>query len=76
MANLKAPQPMKASKRITAPMIEILDDRIVITLPLEPPTPSASGKTMVIGTTRGNITNGDATFEGRPVTFGANVYFK
>lgn len=48
---------------------------ITIVLPLQKPERSASGKTMVIATTRGNIQPGE-TYEGKPITIGVNVYFK
>jgi hypothetical protein len=48
---------------------------ITITLDLEIPTRSASGKTMVIGSTRGNAV-AQETFKGKPISVGVNVYFK
>ena len=41
----------------------------------KPPVPSASGKTLVVATTRGNITT-DVMFEGKPLTIGLNAYIK
>ena len=40
-----------------------------------PPMPSASGKTLVIATSRGNQTT-TATVNGSPVTVGFNAYIK
>lgn len=48
---------------------------ITIVLPLQPPTPSASGKTKVIATTRGNQVTA-AQYDGNPVTIGVNAYIK
>lgn len=48
---------------------------ITIVADLQDPTPSASGKTMVIASTRGNQAT-DATFDGKKVTVGLNAYFK
>ena len=48
---------------------------ITLVLDLDTPTPSASGKTMVVATTRGNKTTA-ATVDGRPVTVGVNCYFR
>jgi hypothetical protein len=48
---------------------------LTITLPLQEPTPSASGKTMVIATTRGNQ-QVNADYDGNPITIGVNAYFK
>jgi len=48
---------------------------ITIVADLEGPTASASGKTMVIASTRGNLQTG-ATYKGKPVVLGMNAYFK
>ncbi len=47
---------------------------VTIVMPLTKPTPSKSGKTMVIATTRGNQRT-DTKFDGEPVTIGVNVYY-
>lgn len=39
------------------------------------PTPSASGKTLVIATTRGNVIT-DAMIDGKPVVVGVNAYIR
>ena len=47
---------------------------LVIRLPLHnPPTVSASGKTLVVASTRGNQKT-DAVVNGQPVTVGVNAY--
>lgn len=48
---------------------------LTIEIPLEDPQPSASGKTMVVASTRGNMTT-TATYDGKPLTVGLNVYYK
>ena len=48
---------------------------MTIEIPLQEPTPSASGKTKVIATTRGNVDTG-ATYAGQPVRIGINAYIK
>lgn len=48
---------------------------LTIVLDLQEPERSASGKTMVIATTRGNQTT-EARFQGRPITVGVNAYYK
>lgn len=48
---------------------------IRIVMDLEEPRRSASGKTMVIASTRGNVTT-EVQVQGRPVTIGLNCYFK
>ena len=50
---------------------------LTITLPLQPDgTRSASGKTMVVATTRGNQVAPDAVVNGKPITIGVNAYYK
>lgn len=48
---------------------------LTIVLPLQDPTPSGSGKNLVIATTRGNMVT-DAEYDGEPITIGVNAYFK
>ncbi len=48
---------------------------ITIVLDLDSPRPSASGKTLVVASTRGNSTT-DATVDGKPVTVGVNAYIR
>ena len=49
---------------------------LVIRLPLEnPPTPSKKGKTMIIASSRGNVTAG-LVIDGKPVILGVNAYVK
>ena len=52
---------------------EIIDGNLVITLPLEKPAPSASGKTLVVASTHGNQRT-TVEIEGKPVTVGVNAY--
>jgi hypothetical protein len=53
--------------------VEIKDKSIVITLPLETPHPSKTGKTLTVASTYGNKTT-TATVNGKPVTVGVNAY--
>lgn len=39
----------------------------------DPPQPSASGKTLVVASTRGNVAT-TATVNGKPLTVGVNAY--
>lgn len=50
-------------------------NELVIRLPLQQPTPSASGKTLVVASTRGNKQT-EAVIDGKPVTLGVNAYIK
>ena len=53
----------------------IKDGNLVLTLPMQTPTPSASGKTLVVATTSGNKTT-TVVIEGQPVIVGVNAYIK
>jgi hypothetical protein len=54
--------------------VSIEGGELVIRLPLnQPPVPSASGKTLVVASTRGNRQT-DAVIDGRPVVVGVNAY--
>ena len=55
---------------------EIVGKNLVITVPLSEPTPSASGKTLVVASTYGNKEFPDAKVNGKPVTIGLNAYIK
>lgn len=55
--------------------VEIKDNNLVITIPMSEPTPSSSGKTLVVASTRGNMTS-SAMVQGKPVVIGLNAYIK
>ena len=55
--------------------VEIKDNKLVITLPLQAPRPSASGKTLVVATTSGNKAS-TAIVDGKPVIVGVNAYIQ
>lgn len=55
--------------------VKVEKDRIVISLPLQSPTPSASGKTLVVASTHGNMTT-QAVIDGKPIVIGVNAYIK
>jgi hypothetical protein len=55
--------------------VEIKDNKLCIEIDLETPTPSASGKTLVVASTRGNTVT-TAMVNGKPVTIGLNAYIK
>ena len=54
---------------------EIRDNKLFIEIDLEKPTPSSSGKTLVVASTHGNIVS-TAEVDGKPVTIGLNAYIK
>jgi hypothetical protein len=54
--------------------VTIENGELVIRLPLnKPPVPSASGKTLVVASTRGNQRT-NAVIDGQPVIIGVNAY--
>jgi hypothetical protein len=55
--------------------VAIKDNKLCIEIDLETPTPSASGKTLVVASTRGNAPT-DVKIDGKPVTIGLNAYIK
>lgn len=55
--------------------VEIKDNKLFIEIDLQEPTPSASGKTLVVASTRGNVVT-KAEVDGKPVTIGLNAYIK
>jgi hypothetical protein len=67
-------KPTTRSKLMT---LEVDKDKgeLVIRIPLQQPTPSASGKTLVIASTRGNVTT-KTEYDGKPITIGLNAYLK
>jgi len=54
--------------------VEIKGNELIITVEMQKPTPSASGKTLVIASSHGNQTT-KAMIDGKPVV-GLNVYIK
>ena len=48
---------------------------ITLVLDLQEPTPSASGKTLVVATTHGNVPT-DVKIDGKTVTVGVNAYIR
>jgi hypothetical protein len=51
------------------------NNKLCIEIDLEKPTPSASGKTLVVASTRGNAVT-TAEVDGKPITIGLNAYIK
>ena len=48
---------------------------LTLVLELQEPTPSASGKTLVVATTHGNVPT-DIQIDGKPVIVGVNAYIR
>lgn len=53
--------------------VKIEKGKLIVEIDLQTPTPSASGKTLVVATTRGNVRT-DAVVDGKPITIGLNAY--
>jgi len=54
---------------------EIRGKQLIITLDLQDPKPSATGKTLVVASSRGNQPT-TATINSKPVIVGVNAYIK
>jgi hypothetical protein len=55
--------------------VEIKGNEMIITMPMNPPRPSASGKTLVVASSGGNQST-TAVIDGKPVVVGINAYIK
>lgn len=53
--------------------VRIENGFLIVKIPTQTPEPSASGKTLVVASTRGNMKT-TATVNGKPVTIGLNAY--
>ena len=54
---------------------KIENGKLIITIDLQEPTPSASGKTLVVATTHGNVAT-QCMIDGKNVVIGLNAYIK
>jgi hypothetical protein len=55
--------------------VKIEDKKLIIIIDLQEPTPSASGKTLVVATTHGNVKT-ECVIDGKEVVIGLNAYIK
>lgn len=55
--------------------VKIENGKLIISIELQEPTPSASGKTLVVATTHGNTIT-PCTIGGKNVVIGLNAYIK
>ncbi len=53
----------------------IQDGKLIIEVELQKPTPSATGKTLVVASSHGNIAT-SAVIDGKPVVVGLNAYIR
>jgi hypothetical protein len=54
---------------------EIKDGKLIVEIDMTKPTPSASGKTLVVASSHGNQPTA-AQFNGKPVIVGVNAYIR
>lgn len=66
---------IRTGENAMAMTVEIKNDKLCIEIDLEKPTPSASGKTLVVASTHGNMVT-TVEIDGKPVTIGLNAYIK
>ena len=52
---------------------EIKNNQLIVTIDLQTPTVSSSGKTLVVASSKGNKVT-EVTVNGKPVTVGLNAY--
>lgn len=55
--------------------VKIENGKLIIIIDLQKPTPSASGKTLVVATTHGNMST-QCVIDGKKVVIGLNAYIK
>ena len=55
--------------------VEIKGNKLCLEIDLETPTPSSSGKTLVVARSRGNAVT-TAEVDGKQITIGLNAYIK
>ena len=56
--------------------VELKNKKLIITIPVnDKPTPSASGKTLVVASSHGNQKT-TAMIDGKPVIVGVNAYIR
>lgn len=56
--------------------VKIVNGEIVITLPMTAPSPSSSGKTMLVASTRGGVKTEAKLPTGEQLHLNASVYYK
>ena len=55
--------------------VKIENGKLLISIELQEPTPSASGKTLVVATTHGNMVT-QCVINGKNIVIGLNAYIK
>lgn len=54
---------------------EIKDGKLIVTIDVQEPTPSATGKSLVVASSHGNQAT-TVTVQGKPVIVGLNAFIK
>jgi len=55
--------------------VKIENGKLIVSIDLQEPTPSASGKTLVVATTHGNMVT-QCVINGKNIVIGLNAYIK
>ena len=55
--------------------VTVEKNELVVRIPMQTPTPSSSGKSLTVASTRGNYKS-DVMIDGKPVVIGLNAYIK
>ena len=55
--------------------VKIENGKLIVSIDLQEPTPSASGKTLVVATTHGNMVT-QCVIKGKNIVIGLNAYIK
>jgi hypothetical protein len=73
--NINMPEQLTLAESEKTMKVEIKGNELIITVEMQTPTPSASGKTLMIASSHGNQTT-TAMVDGKPVVIGLNAYIK
>ena len=60
-------------RKVNSMKVEIKGKQLIITMDMQTPAPSSSGKTLVVASSHGNVQT-SAEVDGKPVTVGVNAY--
>ena len=55
--------------------VKIENGKLIITIELQKPTPSASGKNLIVASTKGNVVT-ECLIDGKNVVIGLNAYIR
>ena len=73
--DVNSPEQLTPAESEKSMKVEIKGNELIITIEMQTPTPSTSGKTLVIASSHGNQTT-TAVIDGKPVVVGLNAYIK